>query len=126
MSSAEQYQLYANAAPDQSGHDVILHTLDTWRSHTNQDGVSRKLFFGSGNFTGTESLWNGTPLIFGTRHPKTLRVPRVYGDEPRYTNQNRELSTSSPCVWGWTVRKESVGLLCGEFPVWMEMNRTPS
>lgn len=72
MSSAEQYQLYANAAPDQSGHDVILHTLDTWRSHTNQDGVSRKLFFGSGNFTGTESLWNGTPLIFGTRHPKTL------------------------------------------------------
>jgi len=42
ISSAEEYQLLRlrHIGPF-SGHNVILDTLDTWRSHTNYDGVSR-------------------------------------------------------------------------------------
>jgi len=71
MSTGERYQLYSNAVPGQTGHDVILNSLDTWRDHNDGSGNVRKLWFGTENFAGTESDWSGTRLIYGARHPKT-------------------------------------------------------
>jgi len=72
MSTGEQrYQLYSNDVPGQTGHDVILQSLDTWRDYTDSTGETKKLFFGAENFEGTEPAWNGTKLIYGSRHPKT-------------------------------------------------------
>lgn len=69
LQAESKYQLFANASPDQSGHQVVLHGLDTWRDYSYPDGTKKLLYFGVDNFSGTEPDWNNTTLIYGTKHP---------------------------------------------------------
>lgn len=79
-------ELLTNAASGIVGsHQIILQSLDSWRSYKHADGTNEDLFFGSERFTGTEPKWEQVPIIFGKRHPKT-----PYSKDPEKALQEAE------------------------------------
>lgn len=72
MAGKEDIVFFSNAetAVEPSSHEVILQTLDQWRTIRKQDGSAAPAYFGESNFAGTEEEWNGVPVIFtNKRHP---------------------------------------------------------
>ena len=50
-------------------HDVIVHSLNRWRDYK-RGNTKRPVYFSVDNFSGTESEWEGLPVIFSNHgHP---------------------------------------------------------
>ncbi|NMB77831.1 MAG: hypothetical protein GYA23_01910 [Methanomicrobiales archaeon] len=54
----------SNSFPVRNAPELTLQGLDRWLPFENTDKVpGGRLFYASGNFTGTESAWNGTKIV---------------------------------------------------------------